>query len=546
MKRKAFLFILMVTILACIFALSVSAIETTIEADSLSEIKQAVSDSSAGDEITVNLTGDIIIPKTSEAIVIDKDVTLTINLCGHIIVYSGGGGSAGDAYGMALKSAGAKLILNGSTDVDYLNYEEPQDSEIKVSNGAIVNNNEKGTVYPDYTGNGPCVVVFSGTVELNNMYVRNHNTGEWTIFFFPNLADVGNVNNIKATNSIIRAPKSRYAALGTRNCGKTLSESYVEIEGCVIYGTSDGEWLSMSADSYIKNSRFTKENSFKIDSYLNDSYAREGHEAILQNVIFENPKISSNTGAIYVKMIDCQFPNGMDLYVLGDSQGKTVFTIIETATCETAGRQAYIECWRGGGKTLTSFEEFPNKDTAYTEENPAFGHDIKSLAVYENGFTKQGYKRIGCTRCDDFVSGELMPLFACLGYSTQQSGGTGMLTSYGVNVSAIKEYENITGKEFKYGVFAVLQAKLGENDVMNEDGTFIGGTVNVDYTDTSFDIIEFKIQGYQTEEQMQSKIAMGVYAYIKDESSAEISYVQQVNPSEGEKYTFISYSDLVA
>lgn len=543
MKRKILTIALFAITLICLFAIGVGAAEKTLDTNSLEEIKATINESSVGDEITVNLTGDMIIPSTSAAIVLDKDITVTINFNNHIIVYSGNGGGAGAAYGMAVKSSGARLILNGNTDVDYLNYTEPTDEEIKVSNGQIVNPNPEGTVYPDYVGNGPLVVVFNGTVELNDIYVRNFNTGEWTIFFCPNMSGINMSNNIKATNSIVRAPKSRYAALGTRNFGQNLTESLVEIDGCVIYGTSDTEWLSMSADSYIRNSRMTL-NSVKIDSYLRDNHAREGHEAVLENVIFEHNKISSNTGATYVKMIDCQFPNGMELYVTGDSQGKTVFTIIETSTCETAGRKASITCWKGGGKTITSFDGFTDVDEEYTALNPALGHDNQSLAIYENGFTSEGYKRVGCTRCDDYVAGKLSPLFKNLGYSVDEEGNGGMTISFRANSEAILEYEAITGSTVNYGVFATTKASVGNNDAFDENGAPRTGVFAADVTKSGFNIFSLKMFNF-TDEQKKIEIAMGAFVGTTKSSVTEYAYMQIAKPTDGEKYFFASFNDVL-
>ncbi|MBQ8146702.1 MAG: hypothetical protein IJ039_07945 [Clostridia bacterium] len=535
--KKAFLIIAMAAMLICLLAFGVSAVETIVSTGSLDEIHSAISAAEVGDEITVNLTGDIIIPKTVNAIVLDKDITVTVNFNGYTIVYNGGGGSAGSVYGMGLKSKGAKLILNGDTEVDYLNYTEPTDETITVSNGAIVNPNGEGTVYPDYAANGPAVVVFSGTVELNNMYVRNYNTGEWTVYFHPNMSEC--TNNIKATNSIIRSPQSRYAALGTRNAGGNLMESLVEIEGCVVYGTSTSEWLSMSANSYIKNSRFTT-NAFKIDSYLKDNHAREGQEAILENVIFEHKTLQSCTGAIYVKMINCQFPNGMELYVLGDSQGKTRFTIIETATCEAAGRQAYVEASKGGGKTLTSFEDFPNVDTAYTEQNPALGHDIRIIANYEKGYLEKGYKRDGCTRCDDYVEKELAPLFACRGYSASENG-SGIAIGYSVDVKAVSEYEEATGKTLKYGAFVVTKDKLGNNSIFGENGEAASGVINAEMTSYQLSVFELKIVGF-TDLQKDIKLAMGAYV----DNGTEYSYIQDTTKGKLDgKYYFASYNEII-
>ena len=389
MKRKI-LFAFALVMLVCVFSVTALASDTVLEADELSDIHSAVSSAEAGDYITVNLTADIIIPKTSDAIKLTKDITLEINCNNHIIVATHGGGGAGSVYGMYLNSFGARLILNGSLDkVDYVNYVEPTDEKITVSNGVINNPNiGKDTIYPDYASHGPAIVIYSGSVELNNMYINQYNTGEWTIFFAPYLDKTNCVHNIKAVNSIIRAPSSRYAALGTRQGTGYIVQSLVEIEDCVVYGTSGSEWISMSANSYIRNSRIAL-NSFKIDSYISASYAHDGQEAILENVIFENPSISSNTGAIYVKMINCKFPNGMKLYVTGDSKGKTKFTAIQDPTCENGGGTYFVEFAKGSGKTFTSFAEFPT----IVEELPALGHENTVIVAYENGYLQNGYKQ---------------------------------------------------------------------------------------------------------------------------------------------------------
>ena len=172
-------------------------------------------------------------------------------------------------------------------------------------------------------------------------------------------------------------------------------------------------------------------------------------------------------------------------------------------------------------------------------------HNNQLIVEYANGYASKGYKMDGCTRCSLYVECETPALFVPQGYSAQEAGGCGILVNYAVNNKAIDEYEKSTGKSVSYGLFAVLQDKLGENDVMDKDGSFASGVINADYTNRSFDIIEFKITGFSTEEQMQSKIAMGVYAYVKDEESVEISYLQTGTPSEGAKYSFVSYRDLV-
>ena len=529
---------LFAVMLATVMAFSIFAAETTLETDSLDEIKEAIASSEARDSIVINMTGDILIPNQASAIVIDKDITVTFNFGGYTLYNNGGGGSAGKAYGILLKSIGSKLIMNGSADVDPFNYTEPTDQRISASNGQIVNpNKEAGVKSPDYASDGPAIVVFSGSVELYDMYITQYNGGEWTIFFAPYLDRTNVVHNIKAVNSIIKAPSSRYAALGTRQGTGYIVESTVEIDDCVVYGTSNEEWISMGANSYIKNSRIAL-NSFKIDSYLSSGYARDGEEAVLENVIFENPKVTSNTGAIYVKMINCQFPNGMNLYVTGDSKGKTKFTVIQDPTCENGGGTYYTELAKGNGKTYTSFSEFPT----IIEELPALGHENSIVFAYENGYMSSGYRKEGCTRCTLHTTEVLAPLFETLGFSVPEDGEAAISVGFVVNMDAIDTYVKATGKTISYGVFAVSLARLGENHIFDEDLVPASGVLTKEIEDTN-SVFIIKVTGFVTEAQKNAKIAIGSYVFTEDENGKTVSILQTDNAASGEKYSFKSFYD---
>ena len=380
-------------------------------------------------------------------------------------------------------------------------------------------------------------MVFSGSVELYDMYITQYNGGEWTIFFAPYLDKTNVVHNIKAVNSIIKAPSSRYAALGTRQGTGYIVESTVEIDDCVVYGTSNEEWISMGANSYIKNSRIAL-NSFKIDSYLSSGYARDGEEAVLENVIFENPKVTSNTGAIYVKMINCQFPNGMNLYVTGDSKGKTKFTVIQDPTCENGGGTYYTELAKGSGKTYTSFSEFPT----IIEELPALGHENSIVFAYENGYMQNGYRKEGCTRCTLHTTEILAPLFETLGFSVPEDGEAAISVGFVVNRDAIDTYVKATGKTISYGVFAVSLARLGENHIFDEDLVPASGVLTKEIEDTN-SVFIIKVTGFVTEAQKNAKIAIGSYVFTEDENGKTVSILQTDNAASGEKYSFKSFYD---
>ena len=528
-------------VLTALMAFGVFAAETVLETDSLDEIKGAISTAEVGDTVVVNMTGDILIPNQSSAIVIDKDITLTFNFNGYTLFNNGGGGSAGKAYGILLKSLNSKLIMNGNTDVDPVNYAEPTDQKLSVSNGQLVNpNKEAGIKSPDYASDGPAIVVYSGTVELSDMYINQYNGGEWTIFFAPYLDKVDTAHNIKAVNSIIRAPSSRYAALGTRQGSGRIIESLVEIEDSVVYGTGNQEWISMSANSYIRNSRIAL-NPFKIDSYMSADYAHDGKEAVLENVIFENPSLSSNTGAIYVKMINCQFPNGMSLYITGDSKGKTKFTAVQDPTCESAGGTYYVELAKGYGKTYTSITDLPT----VIEERPALGHENRLVVAYENGYLQNGYRKEGCTRCDRHTTEVLMPLFETLGFSVPEDGGTSISVGFTINRSAIEAYTKATGKSISYGVFAASKDRLDGGEVFDEEFNPSNGAVAEAINDAN-DVFLIKITGFTTEEQKSTLLAIGGYAMVEDENGKTVSYLQADEPVGEEKYSFKSFNDYLS
>lgn len=176
----------------------------------------------------------------------------------------------------------------------------------------------------------------------------------------------------------------------------------------------------------------------------------------------------------------------------------------------------------------------------------AKNHTISVNIVYENGYDKMGSKTTCCTNenCMYNETNEVCALFICLGYSAPEDGRNGIAIGYTVNIEAIKEYETITGKTLKYGVFAVAQSKLGTNDIFANDGTAADGVINAEITNYSFTSFEIVIVGF-TDEYKGQKLAMGAYVTVTDGETTEYSYIQYGTPSENEKYCFITYNDIV-
>ena len=172
-------------------------------------------------------------------------------------------------------------------------------------------------------------------------------------------------------------------------------------------------------------------------------------------------------------------------------------------------------------------------------------HNIGTTVTYVS-FDKVGKKTVGCTNkgCTYGTSEDAPAMFSSLGYSASQYGTGGIVMGYTVNQIAIAEYETIMGKKVEYGVFVGLKSTVGSNEIFAEDGTALAGVVCAQITNYEFTVFELKVSGL-ADEKMNVKLAMG--AYVKETHGDEVkySYMQNDAPNENEKYSFVSYNDIV-
>ena len=201
-----------------------------------------------------------------------------------------------------------------------------------------------------------------------------------------------------------------------------------------------------------------------------------------------------------------------------------LFASYENSISEESGTTACTVC----GKTFTC------------ENNE---HE-KEVSIIYNDFTDVGIKRIKCKVCEVVNTIEVPAMFTCRGYSAPEDGRGGIAIGFTVNNVAIAEYEEATGKTLKYGVFAVLQSKLKDKDVFAENGTVAEGVISAEITNYQFVAFELKIVGF-TDEQKDTKLAMGAYVAVTDGETTEYSYMQSGASNENEKYCFVSYNDIV-
>ncbi len=168
---------------------------------------------------------------------------------------------------------------------------------------------------------------------------------------------------------------------------------------------------------------------------------------------------------------------------------------------------------------------------------------------YANGYDKEGVREYYCGVCGNVVvedaSDIAAPAFECVGFSICEKGTNGIVIGYVVNSEIVEELGSLENTAFRYGVFAVSQAKLGENDLFNEQGAADG--VLYAYTSSQgLSMFEMKVVGFTTDVQKDAKLAIGAFIELTQGEETEYSYIQGDEASEGEKYYFASYNEMVA
>ena len=136
-------------------------------------------------------------------------------------------------------------------------------------------------------------------------------------------------------------------------------------------------------------------------------------------------------------------------------------------------------------------------------------------------------------------------MFTCLGYSTAEFANGGISIGYKVNKDSISKYEELTGEEVSYGLFAGTKAGLGTNDVIGEDGKTVAGAITVGFDGSVYSYMYIKMFGFDTEESKAVEFAIGAYTVTTENEQKKYSYLQQGTPLEGDKYAFIKYNDFV-
>lgn len=198
----------------------------------------------------------------------------------------------------------------------------------------------------------------------------------------------------------------------------------------------------------------------------------------------------------------------------------------------------------GGAITNHTIVENYCKSLAITGEHQ---FSDKISITYENGFGNVGKKITACMneKCGYEKNTEAKALFVCQGYSTPVNGKAALVIGYLINNEAIREYEEATGKALNYGIFAATQGAIENKDVFDKAGNAISGAIAVAMESNKYKSFEFRISGF-TDENKDTMLAIGAYVAEIDGNAIKYSYIQDSSPNEGEKYQFVSYTDIAS
>ncbi len=202
-------------------------------------------------------------------------------------------------------------------------------------------------------------------------------------------------------------------------------------------------------------------------------------------------------------------------------------------------------------KTIYSYDEYveagsPSGSLAvydYSQCDAFYdGVHVNETTIAYEEFHKAGKMVVGCTRCNENETTETKELFSCLGYSTQGYSNGGIQISFVVNYDAIANYNAIKGTNIKYGIFAVSKENAQGKEIVNASGEGAKGVACVDFSKHSYDIFAIRVVGFALDKAyMSAQFALGAYVIEGD----KVSYLQEGTPTEGDTYFYTSYNEQV-
>ena len=331
------------------------------------------------------------------------------------------------------------------------------------------------------------------------------------------------------------------------------------IENCTFSGKDGTNFYCIDQESYIRNLTLLVGEA-KFDSWHNHGNVESS--AVFENLDFSKVKSSFITGANHYTFTDCKFSS---ISIQGDRNGPGVHYFYDceyTSITPTGdkGAQIYVyesaDCENPGTlKLYTADDKTGSYDEAYSLENPKLGHGFdasKIIGVSYESYLEKGAFMSNCVRCENGIAKESVPtaeaLFDFIGFSTPEDGSYGIVASYIVNVKAIEQYEEKTGKSLSYGIVAGAKSLLGDNNPLDKDGNKVtlekGSAIKAEIT-REYASYDFILKG-MNENQLDIELVIATYVEIteKDGENVTKSVVYLQSTQKTENLSTISYNTI--
>ena len=377
----------------------------------------------------------------------------------------------------------------------------------------------------------------------------------------------------KVPLEMVHASSRKFTIIFTQN-------DFADLAGKVVTASTDGTLAYVGVTSATDDTNYIQKsgtlelvlgnpkdamNQYKVDEngntlyYVNKDYAINiyfcGGDDVEVCYNVRSNKVESGT---YANYITTPFVFDRDAHITANKH-YDLTEVLSTANCGYDGVVAHtcVVCDRvkndidpaTGDHTLVDASVCAEKCTTCLKyiQKAIQSHAISGIMEYENGFAAAGLQSEICTNegCSHCVSDEIPALFANLGYSFPEDGSAGISSRFRVDKDAVKAYEDFTGNKISYGLFAGLESKIGNNDIVDADGKAIDGAVTADLTSGVFTVFEIKMHGFKDGEET-TPFAIGAYIVEVTDKGTKYSYLQSGAPEENEKYCFIKYEDFVS
>lgn len=504
MKKKLFLVTLMVAMLACLFALSVSAAGST--SNEFLETPDTI------DGVTVPTT----IGTTERVVLLGAD--------GNYYTYP--------AYYIVKDQTSFSIVQNKALNVA-LGYSE---NTASLKDYVVRIEIPNGITYIDTTLNYKSKLVYvkmSDTVTSVAAKVFQECKNLETLILSNKLTSISNdfcKDNSKLTSITIPASVKEMKGYAFNGCSslKTVinyAENVTSIDGNFLSGcpienefnfpdslTSIGAYAFNGAKFTsvdIPNS-VTSLGSGVFQNCTNLTYVRFP-ESLTQ---IPHDSLKGTAG----KNITVVVPKGCtSIYSQYSLQNTGISKIIFTGT----ENSDFIKSVTEKSKGHLSMIEYANHCEYYYDN----AHNTEMKYVFTS-FVEECYTEGVCSRCGDKKIGDTFdPIFKFLGYS---SNGENMCVGYMISLASINKYNEVNASApLNYGFVAAAN----NNAPIDENGAFAEKTVSVDLSKEKYVAFDFILNGdFTNPNSAAAKISMNLYTITKDADGANvISYIYGYN-----------------